>query len=88
MNSIEAVKLAFEGKKIRRKKWYFESKDRCVHLFALRGMSGELSDHVLKTAYCRMCYCSTAYCSSDGKTEHSTFLPEDVLANDWEVIDE
>lgn len=78
MNSIEAIKLAFEGKKIRRSKWYFISKERCVHLFALRDMSGELSDHVLKTSYR----------NSDGKTEHSTFLPEDILANDWEVVNE
>lgn len=78
MNIIEAVKLAFEGKKIRRNHWFFVDKDRCVHIFAPRDSNGKLSDHILKTDYCK----------SDGSTEYSSFLPEDILANNWEVVDD
>lgn len=76
MNSIEAVKLAFEGKKVRRKKWYFANKDKCVHIFASNYDTGLRQECALKTDYCK----------DDKSTEYTVFLPEDVLANDWEVL--
>lgn len=77
MNSIEAVKLAFEGKKIRRKKWFFVNNDRCVHIFAPK-QDRKYSDHILKKDYCK----------DDKNTEYYDFLPEDILADDWEVLND
>ena len=80
MNIIEAVKLAFEGKKVRRKTWYFVNNNRCVYMFAAYKPTTEsdIPNIPLKTFFP----------NSEGEPNYSKFLPADILANDWEVVDE
>ena len=78
MNSIEAVKLAYEGKKVRRKTWYFADNNRCVYIFAACKPTTEsdMSSIPLKTFFP----------NSEVEPKYSNFLPADILANDWEVV--
>lgn len=75
MNIIEAVKEAMEGKKIRRKEWFFISEDDCVYVAGVLNLNGEIS-HLCKFGIGR----EHVY------KEIATFLDIDVLADDWEVV--
>jgi len=74
MNVIEAVKLAYEGKKIRRKTWFYLSNDTCVHIYGELGFKGDVINLIQHI---------------DGSKEKplATFLPEDVMADDWETLE-
>lgn len=74
MNIIEAVKEAMAGKKIRRKEWFFISKDKCLYVTGVPNLTNEIS---------HLCTFGTPH--HDHQT--ATFLFTDVLANDWEVIE-
>lgn len=80
MNIIEAVKLAFEGKKVRRKTWYFADNNRCVYMFAAYKPTTESDMEQIPL--------KTFFPSSDGEPKYSNFLPLDILANDWEVVND
>ncbi len=80
MNSIEAVKLAFEGKKVRRKTWYFVDNNRCVYMFAAYKPTTESDIPSIPL--------KTFFPNSETEPKYSNFLPSDILANDWEVINE
>ena len=73
MNVIEAVKAAFEGKRIRRKEWFFMDKDRCVYVYGYRGFDGKIT-YLLE--------------HREGSKEETpaSFSGTDILANDWEVL--
>ena len=80
MNSIEAVKLAFEGKKVRRKKWYFADNNSCVYIFAAYEprIESDMEQIPLKTFFP----------NSETEPKYSNFLPGEILANDWEVLND
>lgn len=80
MNIIEAVKLAFEGKKVRRKTWYFADNNRCVYMFAEYKPTTESDMEQIPL--------KTFFPNSDGEPNYSNFLPLDILANDWEVLND
>lgn len=73
MNITEAVKAAFEGKRIRRKDWFFMDKDRCVYVYGYRGFDGKIT-YLLE--------------HREGSKEETpaSFSGTDILANDWEVL--
>ena len=75
MNIIETVKLDFEGKKIRRKDWYF------FYIFAEYKQNTESdTEHF----FLKMFFSN----DETKKTKYYNFTPADVLANDWEVIED
>ena len=74
MNIIEAVKLAYEGKKIRRKSWFFIDEESCVYVYGNRGLKDEIINLVQHIE------------GSKGK-EVAIFFDTDVLAEDWEVLE-
>ena len=78
MNIIEAVKLAYEGKKVRRKTWYFADNNRCVYMFAVYKPTTESDMEQIPL--------KTFFPNSDREPNYSHFLPGDILANDWEVL--
>ena len=76
MNIIEAVKATFEGKRIRRKNWFYIDNDRCNHVAGVRDILGEI------THLCQF------YEGNDKEKKIAVFLDTDILADDWEVIEE
>ena len=80
MNIIEAVKLAFEGKKIRREWWGFGDKDNCVHMTNI-SHDGSISNENLEEVF------GTNFKNNEGR-RIANFSPQDVLANDWEVVND
>lgn len=76
MNVIEAVKAAFKGNKIRRKDWFFINENRCNYITGVRDILGNMS-HL-----CQF------YEGNDKEKKIATFLDFDVLADDWEVIED
>lgn len=74
MNIIEAVKLAYEGKKIRRKSWFFIDEASCVYVYGHRGLKGEVINLI-------------QHIEGSKKQKLATFMAEDVLAEDWEVLE-
>jgi hypothetical protein len=80
MNIIEALKLAYEGRKVRRKTWYFADNNRCVHIFVAYKPTAEsdMSQIPLKTFFP----------NNENESKYSNFLPADILADDWEVVNE
>jgi hypothetical protein len=76
MNIIEAVKEAFKGKRIRRKSWFFIDKDRCNYVAGVRDILGNMS-HL-----CQF------YEGNDKEKKTAIFLDTDILADDWEVIED
>ena len=73
MNIIEAVKLAFEGKKIRRKNWY------CFYIFGEYIKINDTEHFFLKMFFSN---------DETKKPKYYRFTSADVLANDWEVIED
>jgi len=75
MNVIEAVEEAFKGKRIRRKEWFFIDKERCVYVYGYRGFDGKIT-YLLE--------------HREGSKEETpvSFSGTDILANDWEVLEE
>ncbi len=75
MNVIEAVEAAFEGKRIRRAEWFFIDKERCVYVYGYRGFDGKIT-YLLE--------------HREGSKEETpaSFSGTDILANDWEVLEE
>jgi len=73
MNVIEAVKAAFEGKRIRRAEWFFIDNERCVYVYGYRGSDGKIT-YLLE--------------HREGSKEETpaSFSGTDILANDWEVL--
>lgn len=43
MNIVEAVRAAFEGKRIRRKEWFFIDNERCVYIYGYRGIDDKIT---------------------------------------------
>ena len=76
MNVIEAVKAAFEGKRIRRKSWFYIDNDRCNYVTGVRDILGEIP---------HLCQC---YEGNDKERKIAVFLDTDIIAEDWEVIEE
>jgi hypothetical protein len=76
MNIIEAVKEAFKGKRIRRKSWFYIDKDRCNYVAGVRDILGEIP-HL-----CQF------YEGNDKEKKTAVFLDTDILAEDWEVIED
>lgn len=74
MNIIEAVKLAYEGKKIRRKSWFFIDEESCVYVYGHRGFKGDIINLV-------------QHIEGSKEQKLATFMAEDVLAEDWEVLE-
>ena len=75
MNIIEAVKEAYAGKRIRRKEWFFISKDACVYVYGHRGFSGKIINLIQHT-------------EGSNEEKFAAFLGEDILADDWETLDD
>lgn len=75
MNVIEAVEDAFKGKRIRRTEWFFIDKERCVYVYGYRGFDGKIT-YLLE--------------HREGSKEEipASFSGTDILANDWEVLEE
>ena len=76
MNIIEAVKEAFKGKRIRRKSWFYIDKDRCNYVAGVRDILGEIP-HLCQT-----------YEGNEKEKKIAVFLDTDILAEDWEVIED
>ena len=76
MNIIQAVKEAFKGKRIRRKSWFFLDKDRCNYIAGVRDILGET-----------MHLCQF-YEGNYEEKKTAIFLDSDILADDWEVIED
>ncbi len=73
MDIVEAVRAAFEGKRIRRKEWFFIDSERCVYIYGYRCIDDKITYLLEHT--------------EGSKEERSaSFSGEDVLANDWEVV--
>jgi hypothetical protein len=76
MNIIEAVKEAFKGKRIRRKSWFFIDNNRCNYVSGVYDILGNMS-HL-----CQF------YEGNDKEKKTAIFLDTDILAEDWEVIED
>ena len=75
MNIIEAVKAAYEGKRIRRKDWVFIDKEACVYIYGNRGFNGEIVELI-------------QHIEGSNEEKFATFLGEDILADDWEILED
>ena len=75
MNIIEAVKAAYEGKRIRRKDWFFINKEVCVYIYGNRGFNGEIVELI-------------QHIEGSNEKKFATFLGEDILADDWEILED
>ena len=75
MNVIEAVEEAFKGKRIRRAEWFFIDKERCVYVYGYRAFDGKIT-YLLE--------------HREGSKEETpaSFSGTDILANDWEVLED
>lgn len=75
MNVIEAVEEAFKGKRIRRKEWFFIDKERCVYVYGYCGFDRKIT-YLLE--------------HREGSKEETpaSFSGTDILANDWEVLED
>ncbi len=76
MNIIQAVQEAFKGKRIRRKSWFFIDKNRCNYVAGVRDVVGEIS-HL-----CQF------YEGNDKEQKTAIFFDTDILAEDWEIIED
>ena len=72
---IEAVDLARKGKKVRRKCWYFVDSTRCNYIYGVSNRLGETYGTCMHID------------GNSAKDDMAHFIDEDVLAEDWEVID-
>ena len=75
MNIIEAVKAAYEGKRIRRKDWFFIDKEVCVYIYGNRGFNGEIVELI-------------QHIEGSNEEKFVAFLGEDILADDWEILED
>lgn len=75
MNIIEAVKAAFEGKRIRRNEWFFIDKERCVYVYGYRGFDGKITYLLEHKEGCK-------------EESPASFLGRDILASDWEILED
>ena len=81
MNIIEAVKEAKTGEKIRRKEWFFINKDNCIYIAEIRNLKNEISHLFLFGIK------GIREFTINGR-EVASFTFEDVLAEDWEVVED
>jgi len=75
MNIIEAVRAAYKGKRIRRKDWFFIDKEACVYIYGHRGFSGEIISLI-------------QHIEGSKEEKFAAFLGEDILADDWEILED
>jgi hypothetical protein len=75
MNITEAVQAAFKGKRIRRRDWFFMDKDRCVYVYGYRGFDGKITYLLEHTEGCK-------------EEKPASFSGTDVLADDWEILED
>lgn len=75
MNIIEAVKAAYEGKRIRRKDWFFIDKEACVYIYGHRSLNGEITNLI-------------EHIEGSKEEKFASFLDKDILADDWEVLED
>ncbi len=75
MNIIEAVSLAKEGKKVRRKEWFYISATVCNYVYGIKGSYDEK-------------YIIYQHVDGAKEDESARFHANDILANDWEVLND
>ena len=75
MNVVEAVEAACEGKRIRRNEWFFMDKERCVYVYGYHGFDGKISYLLEHTEGCK-------------EEKPASFSGKDVLATDWEILED